>query len=197
MYRRDVLKAGVGVLGLSSLSGCTDVGPSDSNGGNDPQSTPTETAASTPTASETPTTSPTSTPTETPVPFPESCEPLPGIDGLPTPPSELTEQTVETFVRDFERVYAVATNDEYGGIESLETRSVETVGERYVVRLAFDAVPATSTPDASGETPTPLPTDAYTHRAVYRATEKRMLREVRSHVDDSLLSQTCWILESE
>jgi len=91
-------------------------------------------------------------------------------------------------------VYAVETNDDYGGVESLQTRSVETVGERYVVRLSFDAVPATPTPDADGETPTVLPGDAYTHRAVYRLTADRMLREVRSHIDDSLLSQTCWTL---
>jgi hypothetical protein len=196
MHRRDVLEAAIGVVGFSGLSGCTGGRSPDSNGGTGPQSTPTGTAASETTSAETTAASPTPTPTETPVPFPETCEPLPDIDGLPTPPSELTEDTVETFVRDFERVYAVATNDVYGDVESLRIHSVETVDERYVVRLTFDAVPVTSTPDANGATPTPLPTDAYTHRAVYRVTEERMLRELRSHIDDSLLSETCWTLES-
>ncbi|MFB6107608.1 MAG: hypothetical protein ABEJ82_02055 [Haloplanus sp.] len=182
MYRRHVLTATIGVIGVSGLSGCAGDQSPGSNGERGPRSTPTE--------------SPTPTPTETPVPFPETCGPLPDIDGLPTPPSELTEDSVERFVREFERVYAVATNDEYGGVESLQIHSVETVGERYVVRLSFDAVPATRTLDAEGTTPTPLPTDAYTHRAVYRLTEDRMLREVRSHIDNSLLSRTCWTLGS-
>jgi hypothetical protein len=189
MRRRHVLKAGVGALACSGLSGCTGRQSPEPNDGTGSQSTPTET-----TASET-TTSPTPPPTDTPVPFPETCEPLPDIDGLPTPPSELTEDTAETFVGEFERVYAVATTDHYGGVESLQIRSVETVGERYVVSLSFDAVPVTPTTDAAEGTPTPLPTDAYTHRAVYRLTEERMLRELRSHIDDSLLSRTCWTLE--
>jgi hypothetical protein len=157
---------------------------------------PTETTAWETTASETTAASPTSTPTETPVPFPETCDPLPDIDDLPTPPSDLTKDTVETFVGDFERVYAVETNDEYGGVESIQITSVETVGEQYIVNLSFDAVPATPTPDSDGATTTPLPTDAYIHRAVYRLTNERMLRELRSHIDDSLLSRTCWTLES-
>lgn len=191
MHRRDALKAGIGVLGLGGLNGCTGRQSPDSNGGTEPRSTPTGTAASETTATSSP-----STPTGTPVPFPETCEPLPDIDELPTPPSELTEDAVETFVGEFERVYTVATNDEYGGVESLRIRSVETGGEQYVVSLSFDAVPATPTSDADGATPTLLPPDAYTHRAVYRLTEERMLRELRSHVDDSLLSRTCWTLES-
>lgn len=193
MHRRDFLTAAVGVIGVGGLSGCIGDQASDSNGQTDPQSTPTETPGS---AAGTASPTPTPTPTETPVPFPDSCEPLPEIDGLPEPPSELTEDTVETFVQDFERVYAVATNDEYGGVESLQIHSVEAVGGRYIVSLSFDAVPATPTPDADGATPTPLPTDAYTHHAVYRLTEERMLRELRSHIDDSLLSRTCWALES-
>ncbi|MFB6123244.1 MAG: hypothetical protein ABEJ78_07275 [Haloferacaceae archaeon] len=189
MYRRDVLEAGAGVLVLGGLSGCTD-GQSSGSDGTEARSTPTET-----TTSATTTVATTATPTETPVPFPETCEPLPDVDGLLAPPSKLTGGSAESFVREFERAYAVATNDEYGGVESLRVHSVETVGERYVVRLTFDAVPATATPDADGATPTPLPPDAYTHRAVYRLTEERMLRELRSHIDDSLRSRTCWNLE--
>ncbi len=192
MQRRDVLTAGIGVLGFSGLSGCTGRQSPDSNGGTEPQSTPTETPRSETTAS-----SPTPTPTDTPVPFPETCEPLPDINGLPTPPSELTEVSVETFVRDFERVYAVATNDEYGDVDSLVIHSVERVGERYIVSLRFEAAPVTPTPDADGATPTPLPIDALTHRAVYRLTDERMLRELRSHIDGALFSRTCWILERE
>ena len=184
MHRRGVLTVALGVIGVSGLSGCIGGRSPDSNGGTEPRSTPTETT----------TAPPTPTPTETPVPFPETCEPLPDIDGLPTPPSELTEDTAETFVEAFERVYAVATNDEYGGVESLRIRSVETAGERYLVSLSFEAAPVTRTPDADGATPTPLPTDAYTHRAVYHLTEERMLRELRSHIDDSLFSRTCWTL---
>lgn len=191
MKRRDVLATAIGVVGVTGLSGCTDIQLTESNGGTDPRSTPTETPTS-----ETGTASPTPTTTKTPVPFPETCEQWPDIDGLPTPPSELTEESVETFVREFERVYAVATNDDYGGVASLETRSVETIDERYVVRLAFEAVPTTATPDADGETPTPLPIDAYTHHAVYRLTETRLLRELRSHIDGSLFSKTCWTRDS-
>lgn len=186
--RRDVLEAATGVLGLGGLSGCTGRTP-DSDGGTS-RSTSTESTANPTTTSATP------TPTETSVPFPETCEPLPPIDGLPVPPSELAAETAEAFAREFERVYAVATNSEYGGVESLEVRGVETVGERYVVSLTFDATPATPTADTDGATPTPLPPDAYTHRAVYRLIEDRMLREVRSHIDDSLLSRTCWSLGS-
>ena len=192
MHRRDVLEAGVAVIGIGGLSGCAGRRSPGSNGRTEPQSTPTETPAS-----ETAAASLTTTSTGTPVPFPDTCEPLPDIDGLPAPPSELTEDTVETFVGDFERVYAVATNDDYGAVDSLRIHSVERVGERYVVGLSFDAVPATTTPDADGATSTPLPLDAYTHRAVYRLTEERMLRELRSHIDDSLLSRTCWTLERE
>lgn len=172
VHRRDVLKAGMSVLGLSSLSGCIGDQSSVSNGGTESHSSPTE----------------------TPVPFPEACESLPEINGLPTPPSELTEDSVMTFVEDFERVYAVTTNDEYGGVNSLDIQSVETIGERLVVRLRFEAVPVTRTPDADGMTPTPPPIDALTHRAVYRLTEERMLRELRSHIDDALFSRTCWTL---
>jgi len=180
MHRRDLLKAGIGVLGFGGLGGCTSNRPSDPNGGAGTRSTPTESP----------------TPTETPVPFPETCGPLPDIDGLPSPPSEVTADTAETFVGDFERVYAVATNDEYGGVESLQIHSVETAGSRYIVGLTFDAVPAAPTPGADGTTSTALPPDAYTHRAVYRLADERMVRELRSHIDDSLLSRTCWTLES-
>lgn len=187
MRRRDLLTAAIGVVGVTGLSGCIDDQASGSNGRSGSRSPPPQTPTSEAGAAS---------PTETPVPFPETCEQLPDIDGLPTPPSELTEETVETFVREFERIYAVETNDEYGDVESLQIRSVEKVGERYIVRLSFDAVPVTPTPDSDGATPTPLPTDAYTHRAVYRLTEERMFRELRSHIDDSLLSKTCWTLES-
>ncbi|WP_415380131.1 hypothetical protein [Halosimplex sp. TS25] len=191
MHRRDVLTAAIGLVGVTGLSGCTGDQPSGANGETDPRSTPTHDPPS-----EAGTTSSPQTPVETPVPFPDTCAELPDIDGLPTPPSELTEASVETFVGDFERVYAVATTDEYGGVESLQIRSVEHVGQRYVVSLSFDAVPATPTPDSDGATPTPLPVDAYSHHAVYRLTEERMLRELRSHIDDSLLSKTCWTLAS-
>ena len=190
MRRRAIVKAGISVLGFTGLTGCTGRQSSGSNDGTETRSTPTEV-----TASETATASSTPTPTETSVPFPETCEPLPEIEGLPTPPSELTEETVETYVEDFERVYAVETNDEYGGVESLRIQSVETAGDRYVVAVEFDAMPVTPTADADGATPTPLPSDAYTHRAVYRLTEERMLRELRSHIDGSLLSRSCWTLE--
>jgi len=184
VHRRDLLIASIGVLGFSSLSGCTGRQLPGSNG-TETQSTSTQTKAPSPT-----------TLTETPVSFPETCEPLPAIEGLPTPPSELTQDTAETFVRDFESVYAVETNDEYGDVDSLQIQDVEIVGERYIVRLSFGAVPATPTPDADGETPTSHPVDAYTHQAVYRLTGERMLRELRSHSDDSLLSKTCWMMEN-
>lgn len=195
VHRREVLEAGIGVLGFSGLSGCTGDRSPDPSGGTEPQPTPTETVASESTASETTVASPTPTPTETPVPLPETCEPLPDIDGLPTPPSELTEDSVETFVREFERVYAVATNDDYGGVDSLDIHSVERVGEQYIVSLRFEAVPVMPTADADGTTPTPPPLDALTHRAVYRLTDERMLRELRSHIDGALFSHTCWTLE--
>ena len=182
------------MIGFSGLSGCAADRLPGSNGGTEPWSAPTGTATSATAGSET-AASPTPTPTEASAPFPETCGPLPDIDGLPASPSELTEDTVEAFVRDFERVYSLATNDEYGGVEALRVHSVERVDERYVVSLSFDAVPATPTADAVGATPTSLPPDAYTHRAVYRLTEDRMLRELRSHIDDSRLSRTCWTLD--
>jgi hypothetical protein len=205
MRRRALLGAGLGVLCGAGLGGCTGRRSPDPGGGTGPRSTATE-PTGTPTPEPAPSesaadasataTASTSAPTETPVPFPETCEPLPDVEGLPAPPSELTEETAEAFVEEFERTYAVATTDEYGGVDSLRVDSVETVGERYVVGLSFDAVPATPTAGGDGETPTPLPPDAYAHAAVYRLAETRMLREVRSHIDGGLLSWRCWTLGS-
>jgi hypothetical protein len=194
VQRRDVVEAVFGVVALTVSSGCTAFESSGTTTDHDTRQTPTEreppTESSTPPDSH----SPIPTPADTPVPVPETCDPLPALDGVPAPPPELTRDTAESFAVEFERAYAVRTEDEYGGVESIRVRSVETVGERYVVALSVDAAPVSATPDADGTTPTSLPIDAYTHRAVYRLTDGRMLRELRSHIDGSLRSWTCFTL---
>jgi len=158
MHRRDLLKAGVGVFGVSGLSGCAGVPSLEPDDEPEPESTETPTSE-TPDPG-TPTNSPTPTPTETPVPFPETCEPIPDIDRLPEPPSELTEETAETFSGEFERVYAVATNDEYGGVNTLDIDSVETVDERYVITLSYGLLSLFAGPPARCRAVDPETTDS-------------------------------------
>lgn len=194
MKRREFLTVTATVLATSSLTGCLSRQSSAGDGGTSPQSTPNTTPTRTPT--ESPSTPDTETPTPTPVPFPESCQPLPDVDGLPTRPAEWTEDSVVPYVTEFERAYAVATKSEYGGIDSLQVTHTESTGDRYRVQLAVEGVPVKQTTDSDGSTPTPMPADAYAHRALYRVEGDRMVRELRGHASGARLSSDCWRLSA-
>lgn len=172
MYRRELLS----VLTAAGLVGC--VGRPASPGDGD---------AATPTPSDS------GTPTLTPLP--DSCEPLPDVEGLPTRPEELNEDSVADYVSEFERVYVPATDPAYGGIESLQVTDVEGIGDRFRVELAVEGAPPQRTPGPDGETPTPMPVDAHSHRTRYRLEGDRLVREHLAYADSSLLSSECWTLE--
>lgn len=190
MHRREFLAGTITVFGTSSLAGCSGLQTLSDDGETSSQSTPNTTATQTPSTA----TPKTDTPTSTPVPFPESCEPLPDIDGLPARPAELTEDSVISYLTEFERVYTVATKSSYQGIASLRVTHTETVGDRYNVQLEVEGIPVTPTPGPDSQTPTPGPADGFAHRVLYRLEDNRMLRELRGYAGGSRLSSDCWIV---
>ena len=181
MDRREFLAEIASLLGTVGVAGCA--------GRQSPaRATPTDTPTGTPLGG----TSDTGTPT--PVPFPDTCGPLPDVDGLPARPAEWTADSVRSYVIDFERVYAVATKSEYSGIATLRVTHTETIGDRYRVQLEVEGEPTTPTPNPDGSTPTPMPADASAHRALYRVEGDRLLRELRGHAGGRRLSSDCWTL---
>lgn len=192
MYRRELLTVTATALVTTSVAGCLS-----SQSSPDGEGTPTGTG-STATPTERPTPSPPAggTPTQTPVPFPKTCKPLPDINGLPDPPAELTAESVRSYVTEFERVYAVATRSEYGGIANLQVTETETINDRYRVQLEVEGQPATPTPGPDESTPTPLPADAYSHKVLYRVESDRMERVFLTYPDEAPLSSECWILSA-
>lgn len=183
MQRRRFLLATATALGAGT-AGC--LGGQTSPG----DETPTD---QTPTAeSPSPPSPTTQSPTPTPQPFPDSCGSPPDIDGLPAWPDELTEESVRSYVTEFERVYVVATKSEYGGIADLQVTHTETSGDRYNVQLAVEGTPPTQTAGPDGETPTEIPPDGTAHRALYRLEGDRMVRELRGYAGGSVLSTDCW-----
>jgi len=131
----------------------------------------------------------------TPVPFPDSCAPLPDLEGRPSRPAELNDDTVREYVTGFERLYAVETIERYRAIDRVTVTDVRAIGERYRVELEVEANPGTATPGADGETPTSLPPDGRAHRALYRVGTERMVRERRGFADGATLSSQCWTLD--
>ncbi len=141
MYRRDLLAMAAASLGMIGVAGCLGSDSTADDGG-----TPTRSAPSaTPTRAPSTSTDGGGTPTRTPVPFPDACQPLPDVDGLPARPTELTAESIRSYVTEFERVYAVATRSEYGGIANLRVIESETLGERYRLLLEVEGAPATTT----------------------------------------------------
>jgi hypothetical protein len=106
----------------------------------------------------------------------------------------LTEESVRSYVTEFERVYAVTTKSEYGGIASLQVTETETIGDRYRIQLEVEGEPATPTTGPDESTPTPLPADAYSHKVLYRLESDRMMRVLLTYPDEAPLSSDCWIL---
>lgn len=169
MYRRLFLTVTATALGTTSVAGCLSSLSSSDDGG---------------------------TPTQTPVPFPDTCQSVPDIDGLPARPDELTEESVRSYVTEFEQVYAIATKAEYGGIVSLRVTETETIGDRYRVQLEVEGEPATPRTGTDQRTPTPLPADAYSHKVLYRLEGDRMMRVLLTYPDEAALSSDCWILSA-
>lgn len=108
----------------------------------------------------------------------------------------MTEESARSYVTEFERVYAVATRSEYGGIASLQVTETGTIGDGYRIQLEVDAEPATPTTGPDGSTPTPLPADAYAHKVLYRLESDRMVRVLLTYPDEAPLSSDCWILST-
>lgn len=171
MDRRTFLTLAATAVGATSLTGCLGNSPAGEDGD-----------AATPTATQTP----------TPDPFPASCQALPDVEGVPSPPAEATEDSVREYVTEFERTYAVATNADYRSVESVNVNRVETEDDTYEVELAVEGVPATSTAASEGSTATPRPADATAHRALYRFDGDRLVRELRGYAGGRELSSDCW-----
>jgi hypothetical protein len=182
MHRRELLTVTATALGTVSFAGCT--GSSSTSDGSE---TPTPATRTEPGEG---------TPTQTPVPFSDTCQPLPDIDTLPARPTELTEESVRSYVTEFERAYAVATESRYGGIASLQLTETETIGDRYRLQLEVEAEPVTPTRAPDGRTPTPMPAGAYAHKVLYRLEGDRMMRELLTYPDEAPLSSDCWILSA-
>jgi hypothetical protein len=192
MRRRKFLATTTALLATGGLAGCTANG-SDDDTTDDPETeTPTQ-SASPPT--ETPAT-PTAGTTGTPEWVSESCDSAPTIDGVPSRPETLTEDSVVEYAREFERTYVVATNDEYREIESIDVTNVENDSDGYHVQLAVEGVAATSTDEENG-TETPRPADATAHRATYRLFGPYLRREHRGHAGGQLISAECWTVDNE
>jgi len=184
MDRRKLLTA-TGALLASGVAGCSSVL---SESGDDSDATPTpEPADSNQSDNDT---------SDTPEPLPDDCASLPDIQGLPTPPETRTQDSVTEFVREFEQVYGVATNEEYSDLESVQTTHVESTGDRYRVQLAIEAVSPTPTPGPDGSTPTPEPADASSYRTLYRLEGDTLVRELRDFAGGRELSSDCWTLDS-
>lgn len=181
MRRREFLAATTAAFGTGSVAGCTG------------RQSPSETTPTDRTTQSTPT-SASGQPTDTPVPESESCQSLPDIDGLPDRPAEWTDESVRSYVTVFERAYAVEANPEYRAIDSVRVTHVEASDEGYRVQLDVEGVPATPGTDPSDGTPTPLPVDGRTHRALYRVRADRLVRERRGHAGGRLLTSDCWAL---
>lgn len=197
MNRRDLLGSVAAVV-AGGLAGCTSQSSADTP---DDEATPTTipadaTPADTPRSDSTPedATPGDATSTITPEPFPYSCPEAPDIEGLPSLPESPTEDSIRAFAVEFERVYAVATNDDYAGIDSIQVKSVDSLEGRFQVKLAVEA--ALSTPDSDGETPTPRPAEASAHRALYRIQGKAVVRELRGFPAGRKIDSECWALES-
>lgn len=191
MNRRRVLTATAAAV-AGGLAGCTAVQSGDDET-DDPDSTPTETPSSEPSPADSPTET---TPTPTREPFPDSCPEGPDVDGLPSVPESPTEENIAEFVTEFERVYAVATNDEYRALEDVRVTDTESTDGRFRVELAVEATMVTGTPGPDGETPTPRPAGASAHRALYRIQGEQVVRELRGHAAGRKISSECWTVDS-
>lgn len=180
MQRRRFILASATALGAAT-AGCLGGQQSPSDGDGTPTGQPPTSDPESP-----------SSPTPTPTPVPDSCGSPPDIEGLPAWPDELTEETVRSYVTEFERVYAVTTKSEYGAIADLHVTHTETGEDRYRVQLAVDGIPPTPTTGPDGETPTEIPPDGTAHRALYRLGGDRMVRELRGYAGGGVLSTDCW-----
>ncbi|MFD1644192.1 hypothetical protein [Haloarchaeobius litoreus] len=162
MRRRALLAATATALGSATVAGCLGDGATDGDG------TTTHTDA-----------------------VPENCSETPDIDGLPARPESLTESSVVDYVREFEEVYVVATDDGYAGIRSITVSEVTAVEDGYEVDMAVDGVEPTRTGTATEQ-----PVDATVHRATYRLRGRTLVRELRGHPANRLIWTDCWTVSS-
>lgn len=183
MRRRALLTATATALGSVTVAGC--LGDTDDDGTTSPDRTTTR-QTSTPT--DTRTDEPTPTRDES---VPQNCPDEPDIDGLPARPESLTESSVVDYVREFEAVYVVATDDGYAGIDSITVTETTAAGGGYDVDMAVEGVQPTRTGTA-----TPSPADATSHRVTYRLRDRTLVRELRGYASGGFISEDCWTVST-
>jgi hypothetical protein len=175
---------------VGCISGSDDSTAGDSNGETDGGS---DSVSDENTADTTPTDTP-STPDDQPEWVDSNCQPVPDIEGLPSPPETLTEDSVVSYVREFEPVYVVATNEQYGAIDSIDVTNVEE-DNGYHVDIAVEGSAPTPA-DEENATRTPVPADGTSHRATYRIAGAYLVRDFRAYASEAVLDSACWTLES-
>ncbi|WP_440992155.1 hypothetical protein [Haloarchaeobius baliensis] len=185
MHRRSLLTATASALGAVTIAGCLGDESDDGDGTTSPDPTTTR-----PTSTPTDTRTATATATRA-TSFPEDCPDEPDIDGLPARPETLTESNVVDYVREFEAVYVVATDDYYSGIDSITVTETTAVDGGYDVEMAVEGTEHTPT-----GTETPQPADATSHRVTYRLRGRTLVRELRGHASGAFISEDCWTVST-
>jgi hypothetical protein len=180
MRRRALLAATATALGTATVAGCLgdDGEPNGDGTTTRPTATPTDTQTDAPTATRDDS-------------FPANCPDEPDIDGLPARPENLSESSVVDYVREFESVYVVATDDYYTGIDSITVTETTAAGGGYDVDMAVEGVEHTPT-----GTETPQPADATSHRVTYRLRGQTLVRELRGYAAGREISEDCWTVST-
>ncbi|WP_257299841.1 hypothetical protein [Haloarchaeobius sp. FL176] len=185
MRRRALLAATATAVGSATVAGCLGDDDPDGDGTTNSVSTTTQPTGGPPdTTTETPTTTSADS-------FPEDCPDEPDIDGLPARPETLTESSVVDYVREFEEVYVVATDDSYTAIDSITVTETTAAGDGYDIDMAVEGVEPTRTGTATQE-----PADATSHRVTYRLRERTLVRELRGYAAGRELSEDCWTVST-
>ncbi|WP_256297808.1 hypothetical protein [Haloarchaeobius salinus] len=180
MRRRALLAATATALGSATLTGCLGDGESGGDGTNSPDPATNRTATPTDTATATSADS-----------FTENCPTEPDIDGLPARPAALTESSVVDYLREFEEVYVVATDDSYAAIASISVTETTAADDGYEVDMAVEGVEPTRTGTATEQ-----PADATAHRVTYRLRGDTLVRELRGYPAGRALSEDCWTVST-
>jgi len=184
MRRRALLAATATALGTATVAGCLGDGSDGSDGSDGDGTTSPAPTTTQPTTTQTPTQTPTDS-------FPANCPDEPDIDGLPTRPETLTESSVTDYVREFEAVYVVATDDYYAGIDSMTVTETTATGGGYEVDMAVEGVEPTRTGTATQQ-----PADATAHRVTYRLRGQTLVRELRGYPAGREISEDCWTVST-
>lgn len=123
--------------------------------------------------------------------IPVECGAGAGTRRFPSLPSEVNDESIESFAREFERAYREPELASAEQIESLSTRSVEEVDGGHVVELGVEVDWITD-----GEsTHTEKPTDAGRFSVTYRIGRDRVYRE-EARVAGGSENEDCWTLST-